>query len=430
MSFSQMSFSQLVPYIGLFLVIIFTIVRKIGHINIPIWAVMVLSAIFCILSGSITLNDALKAIDIDVIIFLFCMFLIAESFQSSGYLYHSAHKIFSNTSSARHLILVLIFFSAAVSALLMNDTMVIIGTPLVIYFARKHKISSQLLILTLMYSVTIGSIFSPIGNPQNILIAINSRLKSPFIVFFVYLLVPTIINLFILYFTILIVYKNEIHKIPLMHEKEELEDSNLAKLCRISLVILLVSIFLKIIIIFINPKINLSLTYIAVFGLIPILFALPKRLYLLKKLDWGTLLFFVGMFILMKAIWNTNLIQNFLNTHNIDLNNLPILMSTSVILSQILSNVPLVALFMPVLKLANATTFQYMAIAAASTLAGNFLILGAASNIIAISNAEKLGEKVPSVKFSLIGIPLGIINLLVIYLWFLFLNLFNLTGLI
>ncbi len=430
MSFSQMSFSQLVPYIGLFLVIIFTIVRKIGHINIPIWAVMVLSAIFCILSGSITLNDALKAIDIDVIIFLFCMFLIAESFQSSGYLYHSAHKIFSNTSSARHLILVLIFFSAAVSALLMNDTMVIIGTPLVIYFARKHKISSQLLILTLMYSVTIGSVFSPIGNPQNLLIAINSKLKSPFIVFFVYLLVPTIINLFILYFTMLFVYKNEIHTIPLIHEKEELEDPNLAKLCRISLIILLISIFLKIVIIFINPKINLSLTYIAIFGLIPILFALPKRLYLLKKLDWGTLLFFVGMFILMKAIWNTNLIQNFLNTHNIDLNNLPILMSTSVILSQILSNVPLVALFMPVLKLANATTFQYMAIAAASTLAGNFLILGAASNIIAISNAEKLGEKVPSVKFSLIGIPLGIINLLVIYLWFLFLNLFNLTGLI
>lgn len=430
MSFSQMSFSQLVPYIGLFLVIIFTIVRKIGHINIPIWAVMVLSAIFCILSGSITLNDALKAIDIDVIIFLFCMFLIAESFQSSGYLYHSAHKIFSNTSSARHLILVLIFFSAAVSALLMNDTMVIIGTSLVIYFAGKHKISSQLLILTLMYSVTIGSVFSPIGNPQNLLIAINSKLKSPFIVFFVYLLVPTIINLFILYFTMLFVYKNEIHTIPLIHEKEELEDPNLAKLCRISLIILLISIFLKIVIIFINPKINLSLTYIAIFGLFPILFALPKRLYLLKKLDWGTLLFFVGMFILMKAIWNTNLIQNFMQTHNIDLNNLPILMSTSVILSQVLSNVPLVALFMPLLKSINATTFQYMAIAAASTLAGNFLILGAASNIIAISNAEKLGEKVPSVKFSLIGIPLGIINLLVIYLWFLFLNLFNLTNLI
>lgn len=418
----NMNLYNIIPFAGLFLVIMFTIIRKIGHINIPIWAVMFLSAVICILVGSIGLNDAVKAIDIDVIVFLFCMFLIAESFQSSGYLYHSAHKIFSNTSSAKHLLLVLIFFSGAVSALLMNDTMVIIGTPLVIYFARKHKISCQLLILTLMYSVTIGSVFSPIGNPQNLLIAINSRLKSPFIVFFIYLLVPTIINLFILYFTMLFVYKNEIHTIPLIHEKEELEDLNLAKLCRISLIILLISIFLKIIIIFINPKINLSLTYIAISGLIPIIFAIPKRLYLLRKLDWGTLLFFVGMFILMKAIWNTNLIQNFMKSYNIDLNSIPILMSSSIILSQILSNVPLVALFMPVLKTLNATTFQYMALAASSTLAGNFLILGAASNIIAIANSEKLGEKVPAIKFSLIGIPLGIINMIVIYLWFLFIK--------
>lgn len=313
-----MNFSQLMPYIGLFLVIIFTIVRKIGHINIPIWVVMFLSAIFSIFSGSISLNDAIKAIDIDVIVFLFCMFLIAESFQSSGYLYHSTHKIFSSTTSSRHLLLVLIFFSGAVSALLMNDTMVIIGTSIVIYFARKHKISSELLILTLMYGVTIGSVFSPIGNPQNLLIAINSKIVSPFIVFFLYLLLSTIVNLFILYFFMLVIYKKEIHKIPLIHEKEELEDPFLAKLCRISLIFLLFAILLKIIIIFIKPDINLPLTYIAIFGLIPVLYGLPQRLNLLKNIDWGTLIFFVGMFILMKAIWNTNLIQNFLKTHNID----------------------------------------------------------------------------------------------------------------
>lgn len=418
-----MNFSQFVPFIGLFLVILFTIIRKIGHINIPIWFIMLLSAILSILSGSISFNEAMKSIDVDVIIFLFCMFLIAESFQTSGYLYHGAHKIFSNTTSARHLILVLIFFSAAVSGLLMNDTMVIIGTPLVIYFARKHKINTQLLLLTLMYSVTIGSVFSPIGNPQNLLIAINSKMNSPFLIFFIYLLPPTIINLFILYFFMIVIYKREIHSIPLIHEKEELEDPSLAKLCRISLIILLFSVFLKIIIIFINPDINLPLTYIAVAGLIPILFGLPERIYLLKKIDWGTLLFFVGMFVLMKSIWNTNLIQNYMIKSNIKLSSIPVLMSMSVIFSQILSNVPLVALFIPLLKVVNASIAQYMALAAASTLAGNFLILGAASNVIAIQNAEKLNERIPSVKFTLIGIPLGLINLLIVYIWFIFLDL-------
>ena len=420
-----MSFQQIVPYIGLIFVIIFTIIRKVGNLDIPIWLIMIISAIFCITVGSINLNEALKAIDLDVIIFLFCMFLIAESFQSSGYLYHIAHKIFSNTESARHLLLVLIFFSAAVSGLLMNDTMIIIGTPLVIYFARKHNISTELLLLTLMYSVTIGSVFSPIGNPQNLLIAINSKMNSPFILFFIYLLPPTIANLFVLYFFMNFIYRNEIHTISLIHEKEELEDPSLAKLCRISLIILLVAVLLKILIIFINPKINLHLTYIAIAGLIPIAFGLFKRSYLLKKLDWGTLIFFVGMFILMKSIWNTEIIQHFINKNNINLSSTPILMIISVIFSQILSNVPLVALFMPILKASNANISLYMALAASSTLAGNFLILGAASNVIAIQNAEKLDEKIPSVKFSLIGIPLGIINLLVVNIWFLFLNFIN-----
>ena len=421
----MMSLQQIVPFICLIFVIIFTIIRKVGNLNIPIWLVMILSAIFCIIFGSISFNEALKAIDFDVIIFLFCMFLIAESFQTSGYLYHVAHKIFSNTESARHLILVLIFFSAAVSGLLMNDTMVIIGTPLVIYFARKHNISSKLLLLTLMYSVTIGSVFSPIGNPQNLLIAINSKMNSPFILFFVYLLPPTIVNLFILYFLMNFVFNKEIHTIPLIHEKEEMEDPSLAKLCRISLFILLIAVLMKILIIFVNPNFNLPLTYIAIAGLIPIIFGLFKRSYLLRKLDWGTLIFFVGMFILMKSIWNTNIIQNFMSKNKIDLSSIPILMTISVIFSQVLSNVPLVALFMPVLKASSANTALYMALAASSTLAGNFLILGAASNVIAIQNAEKLDEKIPTIKFSLIGIPLGIINLLVVYIWFLFLNFIN-----
>ncbi len=157
------------------------------------------------------------------------------------------------------------------------------------------------------------------------------------------------------------------------------------------------------------------------------MFGLPKRLYLLKKMDWGTIFFFIGMFILMKSIWNTNLIQNFLKSHNIDVTSTPILISSSIILSQILSNVPLVALFMPILKAQNVGTFQYMALAAASTLAGNFLVLGAASNIIVVQNAEKLGEKVPSIKFSLIGITLGIVNVVIIYFWFLFLRLIGLN---
>ncbi|PKP58821.1 MAG: hypothetical protein CVT88_06670 [Candidatus Altiarchaeales archaeon HGW-Altiarchaeales-1] len=55
----------------------------------------------------------------------------------------------------------------------MNDTIAIIGTPIMLMLASRSKISPKLLLLTLAFAITIGSVASPIGNPQNLLIALN-----------------------------------------------------------------------------------------------------------------------------------------------------------------------------------------------------------------------------------------------------------------
>jgi len=88
-----------------------------------------------------------------------------------------------------------------------------------------------------------------------------------------------------------------------------------------------------------------------------------------------------------------------------------------VLLSQMVSNVPLVALYLPVLLKAGATTAGLMALAAGSTIAGNLFILGAASNVIIIQNAEKkFRETLTFLDFAKIGIILTTINVLVYYL--------------
>jgi Na+/H+ antiporter NhaD/arsenite permease-like protein len=95
-------------------------------------------------------------------------------------------------------------------------------------------------------------------------------------------------------------------------------------------------------------------------------------------------------------------------------------MGVSVVLSQLISNVPLVALYLPVLSHLGAATKEMMALAAGSTIAGNFSILGAASNVIIIQNAEKkAGETLTFREFVRIGIPLTVVNALVYWLFFL-----------
>jgi Na+/H+ antiporter NhaD/arsenite permease-like protein len=73
--------------------------------------------------------------------------------------------------------------------------------------------------------------------------------------------------------------------------------------------------------------------------------------------------------------------------------------------------VPFVALYQPIVQQAGGTTVQLMALAAGSTIAGNLTILGAASNVIIIQNAEKSGETLTFFEFAKVGVPVTIIQL-------------------
>ena len=166
-------------------------------------------------------------------------------------------------------------------------------------------------------------------------------------------------------------------------------------------------------------KIDFRLTYIALTAALPIILFSPKRFTIIRKIDWSTLLFFAAMFILMASVWNSGIFQKVINSTNLKLTSVPVIMGISIILSQFISNVPLVALYLPMLMQMGVGTAGLMALAAGSTIAGNFSILGAASNVIIIQNAEqKSKETLTFWEFVRIGVPLTIINILVYWLFF------------
>ena len=125
------------------------------------------------------------------------------------------------------------------------------------------------------------------------------------------------------------------------------------------------------------------------------------------------------MFILMESVWNSGIFQSLMNGLNLNLNSVPVIMGVSVVLSQFISNVPLVALYLLVLTNLGVTTQGLMALAAGSTIAGNLSILGAASNVIIIQNAEKKsGVTLTFWEFVRIGVPVTLLNILVYWLFF------------
>ncbi|HEY8218635.1 MAG TPA: SLC13 family permease [Methylobacter sp.] len=392
-------------------------VRKIGHFNIKIWQSMTIGALVVLATGQINGQDALKAIDFNVMLFLFGMFVVGQTLVSSGYLYAIAYRLFNRMTSVPQLVFGVLFGAALSSALLMNDTLAIIGTPLVLRLAREHNINSRLLLLALAYAITIGSVMSPVGNPQNFLIASQGGLSAPFLTFFKALAIPTLINLIITYLILRLFYRQQfITAMPLTHNPVNLLDEKLAKLARVSLFLLLGLITLNIVLSAIHSPVQLKLSHIALLAALPPLLFSPARLNLLKSLDWSTLLFFAAMFVLTSSVWQAGIMQRLVSELHIDLTTIPAIMLLSASLSQLISNVPLVALYLPMLT--NPSPDALMALAAGSTIAGNLLILGAASNVIIIQHAEKHEATLGFFEFARIGIPLGFVNLLIYWVWF------------
>ncbi|MDE1767850.1 MAG: anion transporter, partial [Candidatus Micrarchaeota archaeon] len=298
---------------------------------------------------------------------------------------------------------------------LLNDTMAIIGTPVVLLFASREKISPKLMLLTLAFAITIGSVASPIGNPQNLLIASNGIAgKSPFVAFFSYLLLPTVINLFIAYLVLRTFYKKEFHSKPLIHANVEIKDRQLALASKISLVLLAVSILASILVIELGIPVSFNLAYIAVISALPIVLFSKRRFSIIKNIDWTTIVFFVALFVLVGSVWQCGFFQALLGKLNVNIESIPTILIASVIGSQLVSNVPMVIIYLKLIAYTHISARAAMALAAGSTIAGNLFILGAASNVIIIQNAEKRHNQTLSFfDFAKVGVVVTVLNVMV-----------------
>jgi len=301
----------------------------------------------------------------------------------------------------------------------MNDTLAIIGTPVVLLLAKQAKTKPQILLLALAFAITIGSVMSPIGNPQNLLIAVNGEVANPFLTFGRYLLLPTLLNLLVAYLLLRLFYRRHFDHTAVTQTPAPVTDMKLARLAKISLILLVAMIAVKIALVFAGVNFDFRLTYIALAAALPIILFSPRRFTVLRHIDWSTLLFFAAMFVLMQAVWDSGYIQSVINGAGYNLTSIWMILVAGVVLSQFISNVPLVALYLPLLLRLGVDTEQLMALAAGSTIAGNLSVLGAASNVIIIQNAEqKSGETLGFLEFVKIGVPLTVLNTLVYWACF------------
>ncbi|MGQ9781320.1 MAG: SLC13 family permease [Nitrososphaeria archaeon] len=171
-----------------------------------------------------------------------------------------------------------------------------------------------------------------------------------------------------------------------------------------------------------------GISEVSLLGATILLLSSSRRRGLLKKMDWGILLMFASLFVLMQAVWNAGIVTELSRyLPSLDKSNpmasLMSIFASSVLLSQVLSNVPMVALFLPVMKSVGYDSnniASWVALAGGSTLAGNLTLLGAASNLIIVEEAEAKGHSISFFEFFKVRVLVTAVNVAVLYLFLVF----------
>ncbi|MCQ8892945.1 MAG: SLC13 family permease, partial [Candidatus Methanosuratincola sp.] len=152
--------------------------RRIGGFKFEVWTAMLVGAVALLAVGAMGLDEAVAAVNAEVILFLFGTFLIVEAMVQVGLLQYLAVRFLAVAATPRRLLLAVIAFVAAASAFFVNDAVVLVMTPIVIAACGLAKVRKTPYILAVAFSSNIGSALTPIGNPQNVLIKIESGVNT------------------------------------------------------------------------------------------------------------------------------------------------------------------------------------------------------------------------------------------------------------
>jgi Na+/H+ antiporter NhaD/arsenite permease-like protein len=275
--------------------------------------------------------------------------------------------------------------------------------------------------------VTIGSTVTPIGNPQNLLVALSSGIPNPLFDFLHFLLLPTLACLLVTYLILRIYYRKDLAGSSLEgfreNPKESIKDARLAKLSAWAVGIVVLGFFAVGVANLLNIQSNFNLGTVSLVGAVIVFLGSDRRSEIIRSVDWGIIIFFISLFIVMEAFWESNALQSLMPylpalNHGNPTTSLASIVVTSLLFSQLLSNVPFVAVYMRAMQAAGfngADVKAWIALASASTLAGGLTLLGAASNVIILEEAERRGSGFGFLEFAKIGFLVTIPNILILY---------------
>lgn len=377
---------------------------KVLPLNRP--AAALLGAVLMVACGVMTPQQVYRSVDYDTLVLLLGMMLLAAYLSLAGFFDWAADWILRQARTPQRLLLYLIVTSGVLSALLVNDTVCLMLTPLVVAVMVRGRLPLTPYLLALAMSANLGSVATLVGNPQNMIIGHLSGI--PFLRFSFSLLPVAVAGLAIQYGVLTLGFRKLLAN-TVIHRPE----SQPRKLDRHLLVMTLAVVVL----VFAGfvAGFNLAWTALAGGALVMVL-ARRDTHEVLKLVDWHLLVFFAALFVVVEGLNDTGLPDQtyehvrgvFGQTGTSQAWNLAWF---SALGSNIFSNVPFVLVAGKWIGNFAHPELMWKVMALATTFAGNLTILGSVANIIVVESARGHAE-VGFWDYAKFGVPITLLTTL------------------
>jgi Na+/H+ antiporter NhaD/arsenite permease-like protein len=375
---------------------------KILPLNRP--AAALLGAVLMVGTGVMTPERAYRAVNYDTLVLLLAMMLISAYLYLAHFFEWAADEVLTFSRTPQRLLLYLTLTSGLLSALLVNDTICLMLTPLVIAVIRRGKIPLLPYLIALATSANIGSVATLVGNPQNMIIGHFSHIG--FSRFSAALLPAAIIGLAFNFAILRIGFRRVLHEAVIEREPHvipKLDRSLFGIVCVVFALIL--SGFVA----------GLNLAWTALAGAALVMVVTRRDTHeVLKLVDWHLLVFFAALFVVVEGLGDTGLPDAiYRHLQPIFGSSAPAqawnLAWFSVAGSNVFSNVPFVLVAGKWIARFAEPELMWKVLALATTFAGNLTIIGSVANMIVVESARHHIE-VSFWDYTRFGIPITILT--------------------
>lgn len=383
-----------------------------------------LGAVLMVGFGIVSQEAALHHIDFNTLGLLVGMMIIVGITAETGLFKYIALKAAKMAKGKpKRIMVALVLITAIGSAFLDNVTTVLLMVPVTLSITRQLQVNPIPFLITQIIASNVGGTATLIGDPPNIMI--GSAVKELTFMSFINNLSPIAIVIMLAYLPLfMFLFGKKINSTPElqqrimeMDEKAMITDSKLMRKCLLVLGLTIIGFFL-------HQTLHLESATVALAGAFLLLLLTGEHMMekAFQSVEWTTLFFFVGLFVLVSGLVETGVIAK-LAAQAIELTGGDLFMTSMLILwlsaiaSAFLDNIPFVATMIPMIQeMGNmgVTNLEplWWSLALGACLGGNGTLIGASANLIVAGLAGKEGYPITFMKYLKYGLPLMIISII------------------